>query len=254
MPNEFSLRSSAVLYGKGIFTTISVVLGSPFLWQKHWQRLSSNAETVGIDLTNYTESIVAEKLASSIEENRIINGRARITFFDERPSSIWPGESSNSTTLSILTGDVRDTPDNFKITISPYPVNSLSPLAGVKSCNYLENLMASDEAKTRGSHEAIRVNERGRITSGCMSNVFWLKGKSLYTPSLTTGCLPGTTREFVIENIDCKEVEADLDVLNDADAIFLTSAGLGVTQIEEFDSKSFPKTDHPILDVLPKRR
>ncbi|MEP6788123.1 MAG: aminotransferase class IV, partial [Acidobacteriota bacterium] len=126
-------------------------------------------------------------------------------------------------------------------------------LAGVKSCNYLEKIIALDEAKARGFDEVIQVNERGFITSAVMANVFWLKDGVLHTPSLTTGCLPGTTREFVLENIECREIEATLDELNKADAIFLTSAGLGVTQVAEFGSRKIEKKDHPILDLLPKR-
>ncbi len=242
--------TNSTLYGKGVFTTIAIRNATPFLWQKHWRRLSVNAGTVGIDLTNYAESVVAETLSASLEENRIINGRVRITFFDERPSPVWSGESSNSTTLSIITGGVRDVPDNFKLTVSPYPVNSRSPLAGVKSCNYLENLMAVEEAKTREFHEAVRVNERGEVTSASMANLFWLKDGVLFTPSLETGCLAGTTREFVLENLDCREVEAEIEDLNSVDAIYLTSAGLGIVAVAEFDGRKLKSLPHPLTRLF----
>ena len=83
-----------------------------------------------------------------------------------------------------------------------------------------------------------------------MSNIFWLKVGTFYTPSLSTGCLPGTTREFVLENVECREVEVGIDELNNADAIFLTSAGLGVTQVAEYEKKKIERTDHPILTLL----
>ena len=245
--------TNASLYGKGIFTTIAICDSVPFLWEKHWQRLLANAETVGIYLANDTKLNVAEKLAASIKEDRIINGRVRITFFDERPSTIWPGESSNSTTLSIITGSIRDIPDNFKLTVSPYPVNSRSPLAGVKSCNYLENLMAVEDAKNRGFHEAVRLNERGEVTSAAMANLFWLKNRELFTPRLSTGCLGGTIREFVLENLDCREVEAGIEELNSADAIYLTSAGLGIVAAAEFDGRKLPNSPHRITQLLTDR-
>ena len=71
-----------------------------------------------------------------------------------------------------------------------------------------------------------------------------------YTPTLTTGCLPGTTREFVLENVERREVEAGIDELDKADAIFLTSAGLGITQVAEYESKKMERTDHPIFKLL----
>ena len=242
--------TNASLYGKGVFTTIAIVDGSPFLWENHWRRLSVNAETIGIDLTNYSKSVVADALAVSINEDQITNGRARITFSDERPSATWPRESSDSTKLSIITGGIRAIPNNFKLDVSPYPVNSLSPLAGVKSCNYLENLMAMDDAKTSGCHEAVRVNERGEVTSAAMANVFWLKDDVLYTPSLATGCLAGTTREFILENLDSREVEAGIEELNSADAIYLTSAGLGIVAVAEFEKRKLPNPPHQITELL----
>jgi len=242
--------TNASLYGKGVFTTIAIRDALPFLWEKHWRRLAANAKTVGIDLSNYSRSIVSEAIASSIESEQLASGRLRITFFDERPSAIWPGGSSDSTSLSIITGGIREVADIFKLTLSPFPVNSRSPLKGVKSCNYLENLMAIEEAKTRGFHEAIRMNERGEVTSAAMANVFWLKDEVLYTPSLATGCLAGTTREFVLENLDCREVDVGIDELNSADARYLTSAGLGIVAVAEFGDRNLPNPPHQISRLL----
>lgn len=242
--------TAAALYGKGIFTTVAIRDRQPFIWDKHWQRLCNNAKTLGIDLSAYSEEETLDQLTKSIETEAIVNGRARLTFLDESSSPIWPNESTTKTSLHIITGVLRAVPDQFRLTVSPYTVNSRSPLAGVKSYNYLENLLALEEATTRGFHEAIRVNEHGHITGGCMCNIFWLKDGMLYTPSLSTGCLPGTTREFVLENVECREVEAGIDELDRADAIFLTSAGLGITQVAEYEAKPFEKTDYPILKLL----
>ena len=247
--------SNIFLYGKGVFTTVGVFRGNAFLWKKHWDRLTVSASTLEIDLSEFNEQLVFQKLIDKIREDHISNGRSRITFADASSGTIWPTAEGevNKTSLIITTADLRLVPDNFKLTISPYPVNSRAPLAGVKSCNYLENLMAAEEGKNRGFHEATRLNENGFVTSACMANVFWLKDGVLFTPSLATGCLAGTTREFVMENLDCLEVEATMDDLKSADAIFFTSAGLGVVRVAEFESTQFKKGEHPILELLPKR-
>lgn len=215
--------------------------------------MTDNAAATGIDLSAYDAVTVAESLSELLEQNNSVNGRARITFFDESPGPIWSVGTDRKTGLSIITGDLRPVPKEFRLTVSPYLLNSTSPLAGVKSCNYLENILAMNEAKGRGFHEGVRVNERGEITSGCMSNVFWLKAGKLYTPSLATGCLEGTTREFILENIDCEEVNAGLKTLNTADEIFLTSAGIGVVQVAEIDGRRLGKRPNPIMELLPVR-
>ncbi|CAN5345421.1 branched chain amino acid--2-keto-4-methylthiobutyrate aminotransferase [soil metagenome] len=243
--------SSALLYGKGIFTTVAIHDSQPLLWDKHWARLEMSAGRLGIDLSEHSEESTTMALHGVIAANGVINGRARLTFLDLRSSTLWPVKTARKTALAVMTGETRPIPQRLRLSCSPFTVNSLSPLAGIKSCNYLESIMAIDEARTRGSEEAIRLNERGKITGGCMVNVFWLKDDELFTPSLKTGCLPGTTREYVLENLDCREVEAGIGELRAADALFLTSAGLGILEVVEFESRILEPTGHHMTELWP---
>ncbi len=243
--------SNAALYGKGIFSTIAFFGAELFLWNKHWHRLTNNANGVGIDLSEYNQTSTKELLSQIIASSGLAHGKVRLTFHDESPSPIWSSENQAKTSLSTLIAENRPAPANFKLSVSAHPVNSRSPLAGVKSSNYLEQILSLDEAKGRGFHEAIRVNERGHVTSGCMSNILWLKNDRLYTPTLATGCLAGTTREYVLENIECEEVEAEIGELVSAEAIYLTSAGLGIVRVAEFDGRELPDIKHPIQTLWP---
>src|SRR5438445_4212905 len=120
--------SSASLYGKGIFTTILIRGGIPFLWERHWRRLESNAEKLKIGLAGFSESEPVTALAEILEKNNVTDGRARITFFDESASKIWPFETDRKTSLLITTGDLRPMSEKFRLSVSPYTVNTLSPL------------------------------------------------------------------------------------------------------------------------------
>ena len=246
-----SNSTNILLYGSGIFTTVAIFDRQPFLWKKHWRRLSENAAKLGIDISQYSEKSVTDSLAEVIAKNAVTNGRGRITFADESQSGMWGGKGEKKTSLLIITGRRREIPEDLKLTVSPHRINTTSPLVGVKSCNYLEHLMAFEEAKNRGFQEAIRLNERGEVASACMANVFWLKGEKLFTPSLLTGCLAGTTREFVLEDLECGEVEAGIEAIQDADAIFITSAGIGVVQAAEFDGQKKRITNHAIRRLVP---
>ena len=242
--------SSATLYGKGVFTTVAIHDRSPFLWDKHWKRLCSNAERLGIEISEYQESRVQRSLKELLAVSEVINGRVRVTFLDESASLIWPFRAERKTSLLITAAGLRPVPEAFRLTTSPYSVNSTSPLAGIKSCNYLDNILALDEAQHRSFHEAVRLNERGQVTSACMANIFWLRDRQLFTPNLATGCLPGTTREYILENLSCSEVKDPVESLRGADAIFLTSAGLGVTAVAEFENRTLQHVEHPIRELL----
>ncbi len=247
-----SSTTNATLYGNGVFTTVAVRLGEPLLWEKHWRRLTLNAEQLAIDITYHDEYSTREAVLKAIRQAGPSTGRVRISFLDNSASKLWSGEAVGGATLSIITGPPRDVPVRPRLSVSPYRVNSTSPLAGVKSCNYLEPLMSLDEARSRGFDEAMRLNERGEAASACMANVFWLKGDTLFTPSLRTGCLPGTTREHILENLECEEVESVLSDLQNADEIFLTSAGLGVVQAAYFDGRQLGRRHHKILEIIPQ--
>jgi len=232
--------AAATLYGKGVFTTVAVYGGIAEWWFEHWRRLSRDAPKVGVDISALDLAGTGHAIDELVRQNSVKDGRARVTFFDGSPTELWPYSLPNQTSVLITTADFLPKPENLKLTVSPYAINTASPLTGVKSCNYMEKILAKSEARARGFHECIQLNERGEVVSASMANVFWRKDDQLYTPSLKTGCVPGITRLQGIEGSDCMEVEAGLADLRSADGIFLTSAGLCAVQVVEFDGAPLP--------------
>ena len=238
---DLSAVSSATFYGRNVFTTLAVYHQKPFLWEKHWRRLSENARKIRLDLSEFTEEQIKSALSETIRRNNVENARARITFFDETASGIWSSETNRRTSVLITTAELRET-KNLRLTVSTYPINSKSPLAGVKSGNYLENILALEAARANDFDEAVRSNERGELASACLANLFWIKRGEIYTSALATGCLAGTTREFLLENYPIKEKIANLGELIEADEIFLTSSGAGIAKVVGFDQKILVNT------------
>lgn len=252
LPAEAKLDalSRAALYGAGVFTTIRIYDREPFLLPKHWRRLESNAIALGIDLSSITESVVKRALKKLVEKNNVENGRARVTLFDTSSTDLWRYDCPGETAMLISTADSRTAPEKLRLTVSPYQINSTSPLKDIKSTNYLERLIAREDATQRGFDDCVQLNERGEVASASMANLFWLKDGKLFTPSLETGCLAGTTREFVIENHECEKVRVGLDELRNADAIFLTSAGYGIALVAEFDGQKLRSIPHAITSLV----
>ena len=244
--------SSAALYGKGIFTTIAIYGSEPFLWQKHWRRLRKDAARVGLELKEDFGAKLSAALADLIRVNKLTDARSRITLFDGSSSDLWNFETGEQTVSLIQTAKRHKIEKETALTVSPFAANSQSILAGVKSCNYLENVLALKEASARGYFEAARLNERRHISSACMGNLFWMKEDNLFTPSLKTGCLPGTTRELILDHYDVHEVEAPLTALDEASAIFLSSAGRGIVQIAEYQDRKLALNSHELTRLIEK--
>jgi branched-subunit amino acid aminotransferase/4-amino-4-deoxychorismate lyase len=244
--------SASAMYGHGVFSTISIYDGEPFLLEKHWRRLGSHARKLGLDADVASDQLESW-LLHLLETNGQANHRARITLLDAGGAGLWSGRSAKRTVVLIVTGERVKRPDKFRLATSVYRVNSASPITGVKCCNYLDHLIAYEDAKRRGFDEAIRLNERGEVTSAAMANIFWLRDDELFTPSLETGCLAGTTREFILENFDVCEARGGIDELLNASAAFVSSAGIGIRQVASIDKKQFDLIDHEILHLLPPK-
>ena len=108
--SEIYEHSQAALYGKGVFTTIAIRDGQPFLWDKHWRRLTENAARMGIDLSGFSGPGVRDRLNEALTGSAA-NGRARITFLDGSPSPVWPIDGVSEVSMHILTGSLRTVPD-----------------------------------------------------------------------------------------------------------------------------------------------
>jgi branched-subunit amino acid aminotransferase/4-amino-4-deoxychorismate lyase len=239
--------SSAMLYGRGVFTTLSIYNSEPFGWSKHWQRLTSHAAKLDIDFTGCNEKNVGEALQKLVAVNRVEAGRARVIMLARSGRDIWKTKTpgAKKTDLLIMTGDPQKVSQNgLSLAVSPYRVNTVSPLSGIKSLNYLDHVLSWEEAQRRDFDEAVVLNERGEIASATTANLFWARNGTLHTPTLSTGAMAGITRECVIEIankhfVPLVEGVYEMPDLTDADEIFLTSSSVGVAPVTTFDFRRY---------------
>lgn len=240
--------SSAMLYGRGVFTTVAVYDSQPFRWSKHWQRLTSHAARLDIDYTGCTEKGVGDALRKLIVFNQVKEGRARVIMLARSGRDIWKTKTASGTKktdLLIMTGDPQKVSQNgLSLAVSPYRINTVSPLSGIKSLNYLDHVLSWEEAQSRDFDEAVVLNERGEIVSATTANLFWARNGTLHTPTLSTGAMAGITRECVIEIANRNffpllEGVYEMTDLTEADEIFLTSSSLGVAPVTTFDFRRY---------------
>ena len=239
--------SSAMLYGRGVFTTLAIHDSQPFLWSKHWQRLTVHAKRLDVDFTGCTEKGVGDALRKLIAFNQVKDGRARVIMLARSGRDIWrtKPQGAKKTDLLIMTGDSQKVSQTgLSLAVSPYRVNTFSPLSGLKSLNYLDHVLAWEEAQSRDFDESVLLNERGEIVSATTANLFWAKNGTVHTPALSTGALAGITRECVIEIatrhfIPLLEGIYEMTDLTDADEIFVTSSSLGVAPVTTFDFRRY---------------
>lgn len=241
--------SSAAIDGRGVFTNVAVYDGKPFLWHEHCTRLREYAARIGINSDAFDEARALALVEKIIAANKVQEGLARVTLMARAAQdSLWKMKDADASQsdLLIMTADARPhaTEGVLALTVSPYRLNTLSPLVGMKSVNYLEHTLAHQEARGRDFDEAVMLNERGEIAGATLANIFWVKDGTVHTPALTTGAFAGTTRAQAIalaHDLSVPVVEGvnELHQLGEADEIFLTSATLGLALVTTFDFRRY---------------
>jgi len=114
----------------------------------------------------------------------------------------------------------------------------------VKACGqYINSVLAKVEAVQNGYHEAIMLNNRGRVAEGSGENIFMAKGGEISTPLVSEDILEGITRESVMEiarDLGLKVFERTLekDDLLSADEVFMTGTAAEVTPVTNIGGRT----------------
>lgn len=215
--------------GDGCFETLKLVGGPdgarvPFALTRHLARLAKSAATLGLACPSEQElrEAVSAVLAAA-DDGLGDHGRMRLTV----TSGAGPAGSDrgpNAPTLSVTVSPGSPWPDTTSVAVVPWQRNLHSPLVGVKSTSYAENVLALAHAKSLGASEALVGNTDGNLCEGTGSNIFIVTGGEILTPDLGSGPLAGVTRALVCEAVEVVERPIQMDLLERADEAFLTSS------------------------------
>ncbi len=220
--------------GDGVFEAIKVVDGKPFALTRHLERLARSAASLGLpdpDLPAFSAA-VEEVLAAE----HLSLGRVRITYTGG-PAPLGSGRGDAGPTCVVAASAMERASESTDVVLVPWPRNERGALAGVKSTSYAENVVALAEAARLGATEALFANLAGHVCEGTGSNVGYVVGGEVRTPTLAVGCLAGITRALLLEWTDVKEIDEPIEVLDEADEIFLMSTTRDIQGVRRYGSR-----------------
>lgn len=228
----------AVLFGDSAFETLRAYGGKPFRLGRHLERLEDSARILRLALPR-TRDEIADAVLSLLSENELAeerspDARVRITVTggaSDGPKGLArPGRAG----IFIIATPLEGYPDRYyregiTLAVSGIRRNTSSPVSALKSGNYLDSMLARQEALDRGADDAVMLTTAGNLSEATSSNVFMVKDGGLLTPDVGCGLLPGVTREAVIElcgrlHLPCRPVTEGPEVLFSADEVFLTNS------------------------------
>ena len=216
-----------LLAGWGVFTTIKVTAGVLFAFERHWARISRDAAALHVAIPQDSEA-VRRKLLDLVQSNQALDSTLRLVIV-RNDGSMWAGPSNGrKSDLIALTADSKDWGGQVKLSYVPNARHAASAFAGTKILSWAMNLTWIESAQKQGFDEVILLNERGEVAECTSANIFAVRQDRVFTPPLSSGCLPGITREVLLGEIAVPGIRfeertlmpADLEK---ADEVFITS-------------------------------
>jgi branched-chain amino acid aminotransferase len=239
-------RDRGVLFGDGLFETIRAYDGNPFRLDHHLERLRDGCRQLRISGLpgdrNITDAIY-ELYRLNVGEG---DAYIRVTLtggpYDGSRTLQRPAAPNILIVVTPYEGyPQRYYEEGMRMIVSGIRRNDGSPLSRIKSNNYMDTIIAKQEAMDRGADDAVMLNSKGYLAEGTTSNIFLVIERGVATPDIDCGLLPGITRGAVFElcarlELPCKAGHFTLDDLLEADEAFLSvSTGeiVPIAQVED---------------------
>lgn len=271
-PKHIEPGERAFHYGDGVFETVAIRNGEPRLWDYHLDRLRKGCATLGLEPRDDAAlgKALEAALADSSEPAEACIAKLMLT--------AGSGERgygrSMSTPAALFIGVYPAAPleaaaylEGVRTMLCKTRLATGSPVAGLKTINRIEQVLARSECLAEGVFEGLTQDAGDRLICGTMSNVFLVKDNVIRTPSVARCGVAGIMRRLVLEVAEGSALQAeiaDIDTASlwEADEVFLTNSQIGavpVTQCNAHDWAIGPVTrqvmgllaDHGIAECRP---
>ncbi|MFQ5656086.1 MAG: aminotransferase class IV [Candidatus Methylomirabilales bacterium] len=232
--NQPGRINRTLLYGEGLFETMRAYSGRRVpLLQAHCRRMALGAEFFGFPFSATAFEAAVEGELQRIPDDD--DARLRVTL------EVWGEEGPEDTTFVTQSSPITMMDESYsqgvRLVSAPFSRSSTSPLLAFKTTNYFENSYARQWAQRQGFYDALFSNERGEISETTTANLFLVRGRSLITPPVSAGLLPGIARHRLLASAkSCGLFGEERPVtsadLMEADQVMLTNAIVEVLPVK----------------------
>jgi branched-chain amino acid aminotransferase len=251
---RLSPGQAGLMSGWGLFTTIRVIEGIPFAFERHWQRLSRDSEKTHCPLP-FEEDRVRVHLSEVLHSNDVQEGCARIYVIYNQAGFWRSDEQFPQVDLLICSAGLPAYREVVRLGLREHGRHAASPLAGVKVTSWLNNVWNLHEIQHAGLDEVVLLNERGEVAECTAANIFCARDGIVLTPPLPSGCLAGITRAVMLEvgppaGISIEERTIFPDDLYAADEVFISSTNRNVVGVGEISGHPLKTSSRELMHKL----
>ncbi|RME89519.1 MAG: hypothetical protein D6767_08360, partial [Candidatus Hydrogenedentota bacterium] len=227
-----SVFDAGFYFGFSVYDTMLVLQQKPVFYQDHLERLQNALKYFEFPVKSNWQVSLKKNIESFLtRSNPQFHYRLRIL--------ITPGKLSLSSdrieemNTVLFLSKIEKQKETFSFFVDEIRKNADSTLpAFVKITSANKNLLSALRAKRYGADESLLLNQKGYITEGSFSNVFWIKNGILFTPAVENNLLAGITRSKILEcaqrlKMPVQEGNFKLNEILKAEECFLSSSTRG---------------------------
>ncbi len=243
---KVSVFDSSVQGGDAVWEGLRVYKGRIAALNDHLVRLQNSAKALAFDSVPSSNDI-RKAIFSTLEANGMWDEthiRLTLTRGEKVTSGMNPKLNQKGCTLIVLAEWKPPVYSNTGITVITSSIRRNSPQhldSKIHHNNLLNNILAAIEANTANVDSAVMLDVNGFISETNDTNIFLVRDSVILTPT-TDSCLPGLTRQMILEiaaeeGIPTQEKNLSLTDLYSADEVF-TSGTMGeITPILKADGR-----------------
>lgn len=251
-----SVNDRGYLFGDAAFETLRSYGGFVFRLERHLERLAYSAQVLGLALPGTLEQLAA-RVREAVGRCEAPDCYVRVTVSRGEGGAGISTKNFEHPVLSIVVRPFHPYPAEAYAqgirtqVVGPrkVPPECLDP--AIKSGGaYLPSIIARRELDRQGMVEGVQLAVAGHVVSGLVSNVFAVAGHQLLTPDLASGCLPGITREALLQlapSVGLTAVERRLTVeeLLRGDELFFANSLMECLPVRQLEQRVFEPAPGP---------
>ena len=252
--SSLDLINRAFLFGDSVFETIKIVNNKICFWEDHYLRLMSSLRIIRIEIPIlYTPEYFEDQILKTISRVSInFSGRVRLSIFRSGEGLYTPKSMEPTFIIHCFQQDKLffeiESSSSYKVDLfKDYYVND-NLLSNLKTNNKIINVLAAIYSKENEIDNCIILNSKKNVVEFLNGNLFLIKGNTIKTPPLSSGCLRGVMRKKIIDYIkffdklSLKEIDISPFELLSADEIWVTNSIKGIIPVTDYRKKSLSNT------------
>ena len=241
-----SVFDQGFLYGDGIFESFRSIGDRLYQFPQHYQRLLQSAAALLYPVP-FSQQELEAILLELRQRNGLHEAYYRITITRGKGQIGFQRTMENDLTCLVVGTEFQaldraSYQHGIQLRVAQTRRNAPEAInPKIKSTSNLNSLLGKLEAKASGVFEVIMLNNKQHICEGASSNIFWTKGRWVFTPDGSTGLLEGVTRSTIMrlceEELNLRVISGEfkLQDLKFSDEVFITSTSLEVMPVVKVD-------------------